>query len=246
LPRLTKAWRLTPFPAPPSYARGAGGGRGLELHLGRWYNGNRADVYELRTTTRLGGPFTHGFGLTLLVNDTLGRRRAFYGLGYEMQVGRGRATLGPYAAHGTRAGTFHRHVHAGARRSVDRGRRARMAAALLVCPGRRAALSPRGSGPERVLESTPRCAQGRERDARVSFGLGSRAGGSGGVGTAPLPTCRRRCRPRPSPATRAKWCRRHSKPWGRRTSGAVRPTTGSIVPDWFSTPTASTAFGCRA
>ena len=97
MPRLTKAWRLTPFLLLPATLGAQGGGRGLELHLGRWYNGNRADVYELRTTTRLGGPFTHGFGVTLLVNDTLGRRRAFYGLGYEMQVGRGRATLGPYA-----------------------------------------------------------------------------------------------------------------------------------------------------
>src|SRR6185295_12674126 len=75
LPRLTKAWRLTPFLLLPATLGAQGEGRGLELHLGRWYNGNRADVYELRTTTRLGGPFTHGFGLTLLVNDILGRRR---------------------------------------------------------------------------------------------------------------------------------------------------------------------------
>src|SRR2546422_9239622 len=81
-----------------------GGGRALELHLGRWYNGNRADVYELRTSARLGGLFTHGFGLAALVSDNLGRRRAFYGLGYEVQAGRGRATLGPYALAGLALG----------------------------------------------------------------------------------------------------------------------------------------------
>src|SRR5207237_79509 len=75
-------------------------GRGMELHLGRWYNGNRADVYEFRTSSVLGGPFTHGFGASVLVNDSLGRRRAFYGLGYELQAWRGRGTFGPYALGG--------------------------------------------------------------------------------------------------------------------------------------------------
>jgi len=81
-----------------------GQGRGVELHLGRWYNGNRADVYEFRTSSALGGPFTHGFGASVLVNDSLGRRRAFYGLGYEVQAWRGRATLGPYALAGLALG----------------------------------------------------------------------------------------------------------------------------------------------
>src|SRR5256884_1955084 len=85
----------------------AGQGRGMELHLGRWYNGNRADVYEFRTSSALGGgggPFTHGFGASVLVNDSLGRRRAFYGIGYELQAWRGRATLGPYALAGVALG----------------------------------------------------------------------------------------------------------------------------------------------
>ena len=81
-----------------------GQGRGVELHLGRWYNGNRADVYEFRTSSALGGPFTHGFGASVLVNDSLGRRRAFYGLGYEVQAWRGRAPLGPYALAGLALG----------------------------------------------------------------------------------------------------------------------------------------------
>ena len=80
-------------------------GTGWELHLGRWYNGNRANVYEFRTSSRSGGgPFTHGFGASVLVNDSLGRRRAYYGLGYELQAWRGQATLGPYALAGLALG----------------------------------------------------------------------------------------------------------------------------------------------
>ncbi len=101
---LTERWRLAPLFLLPATLAAQSGGRGLELHLGRWYNGNRADVYELRTSSRLGGPFTHGFGMSLLVSDTLGRRRAFYGLGYEVQAWRGRATLGPYALAGLALG----------------------------------------------------------------------------------------------------------------------------------------------
>jgi cell wall-associated NlpC family hydrolase len=79
-------------------------GRGLEFHLGRWYNGNRATVYEFRTSAPLGGPFTHGFGVAVLVHDSLGRRRAFYGLGYELQAWRSRASFGPYLLAGLALG----------------------------------------------------------------------------------------------------------------------------------------------
>ena len=102
--RLTDRWRLAPLLLLPATLAAQGGGRGVELHLGRWYNGNRADVYELRTSSRLAGAFTHGVGISLLVNDTLGRRRAFYGGGYEIQAGRGRRTLGPYALAGLALG----------------------------------------------------------------------------------------------------------------------------------------------
>ncbi len=72
----------------------------MELHLGRWYNGNRATTYEFRASSRLTGAFSHGFTVTALVHDSLGRRRAFYGMGYELQVLRGRSTLGPYLVGG--------------------------------------------------------------------------------------------------------------------------------------------------
>src|SRR5207245_6752066 len=61
-------------------------GRDWEFHRGRWYNGNRSDSYEFRTSARWGGPFTHGFGAQVFLHDSLGRRRAFYGLGYELQA----------------------------------------------------------------------------------------------------------------------------------------------------------------
>ena len=106
MPPLIKSWRLIPLLVLPSaLAAQDGGGRALELHRGRWYNGNRADVYEFRTSSRLGGgPFTQGLGIAVLVSDTLGRRRAFYGLGYEVQAWRGRTTLGPYALAGLALG----------------------------------------------------------------------------------------------------------------------------------------------
>ena len=97
----TKPWRIALGLVPATLL---GQGRGFEVHLGRWYNGNRATVYEFRTSARAAGPLTHGFGVLVLVNDSLGRRRAFYGLGYELQAGRGQATLGPYALAGLALG----------------------------------------------------------------------------------------------------------------------------------------------
>jgi len=79
-------------------------GRDWELHLGRWYTGNGANVYEFRTSSRLTGPLTHGFGAGVLVNDSLGRRRAFYGMGYEIQGWRSRSGFGPYALAGLALG----------------------------------------------------------------------------------------------------------------------------------------------
>lgn len=69
----------------------------VELHIGHWWSEGRAASYELRTNAPLGGAFTHGLVLLALVHDTLGRNRAFYGLGYELQLYRRRRTFGPYA-----------------------------------------------------------------------------------------------------------------------------------------------------
>lgn len=74
----------------------AQGGRDVDLLYGRWYQGNRATTYGLRTDGPLGGIFSHGVSVQVAVHDTLGRQRAFYGAGWELHALRRRATLGPY------------------------------------------------------------------------------------------------------------------------------------------------------
>lgn len=76
--------------------RSAGQARELELHLGRWWGGGGGRAYELRATYPLGGVFTHALSGTVLAHDSLGRNRAFYGLGYELQALRRQKTLAPY------------------------------------------------------------------------------------------------------------------------------------------------------
>ncbi|MGH7522558.1 MAG: C40 family peptidase [Gemmatimonadales bacterium] len=71
---------------------------------GRWYRGNQSATYELRTTTPIGNTFAHGLAAYMLVHDSLGRRRAFYGAGWELQAFRHRRTFGPYALAGVALG----------------------------------------------------------------------------------------------------------------------------------------------
>ncbi|MGH7701277.1 MAG: NlpC/P60 family protein [Gemmatimonadales bacterium] len=79
-------------------------GREVELHVGRWWPDGRATSYELRTTSPLGPALSHGLSATVLVHDSLGRNRAFYGVGYELQAFRRRAGLAPYAVVGVTLG----------------------------------------------------------------------------------------------------------------------------------------------
>lgn len=79
-------------------------GRDVDLLYGRWYRGNQTTTYELRTTTPLGRVFGHGLAAHVLVHDSLGRRRAFYGAGWELQAFRHRRTFGPYAIAGAALG----------------------------------------------------------------------------------------------------------------------------------------------
>jgi len=81
-----------------------GQGRDVDLLYGRWYQGNQSTSYELRTVTPLGGIFSHGLAAQVLIHDRLGRRRAFYGVGWELQALRRRATIGPYATVGVALG----------------------------------------------------------------------------------------------------------------------------------------------
>jgi NlpC/P60 family protein len=70
-------------------------GRGVDVSYGRWYNGNRARTYELRSGH---------LAAQVLVHDSLGRRRAFYGAGWQLNAFRHRSTLGPYAIVGASLG----------------------------------------------------------------------------------------------------------------------------------------------
>lgn len=70
-------------------------GRDVEVLYGRWYSGNRANTYELR--------FGH-LRAQVLVHDSLGRRRAFYGAGWELRALRRPGTLAPYVVAGVSLG----------------------------------------------------------------------------------------------------------------------------------------------
>ncbi len=100
-PRIEVALLLACVPAGLA-AQGAG--RDVDVLYGRWYQGNRAAIYELRTDTPLTGALSHGFAVQVLVHDSLGRRRAFYGAGWELHALRRRATLGPYIITGVALG----------------------------------------------------------------------------------------------------------------------------------------------
>jgi cell wall-associated NlpC family hydrolase len=72
-------------------------GRDLDVFYGRWYQGNRATTYELRSGH---------LALQALVHDSLGRRRAFYGAGLERHALRRRTPgpIGPYLIVGVSLG----------------------------------------------------------------------------------------------------------------------------------------------
>ncbi len=80
--------------------------RALELHFGRASGdgGSSSASYEIRTSRPFGRALAHGLGATVLVDDDLGRRRAFYGAGYELQALRRRRTFGPYGLIGVQLG----------------------------------------------------------------------------------------------------------------------------------------------
>jgi len=79
-------------------------GRDVDFLYGRWYQGNQSTSYELRTATPLGSALSHGLAGYVLLHDSLGRNRAFYGAGWELQAFRHRRTFGPYALAGVALG----------------------------------------------------------------------------------------------------------------------------------------------
>jgi cell wall-associated NlpC family hydrolase len=76
--------------------------REVGLLYGSWAV-SRVESYEARLDRPLGGWLRHGVTLHALIErDAAGRD--FFGVGYELQVGRGRGTLAPYAVLGSALG----------------------------------------------------------------------------------------------------------------------------------------------
>jgi hypothetical protein len=74
---------------------GQGATRRIDLRYGEWNraDGGSAANYALRSTRPLIGPVQHGLGVHVVVDQRAGRRRAFYGAGYEVTAFRGRRGL---------------------------------------------------------------------------------------------------------------------------------------------------------
>ena len=79
-------------------------GRDVDLRFGRWYQGNHSTTYELRTDAPLAGVFSHGLTAQMLIHDSLGRHRAFYGAGWQVHAFRRRSIVGPYLLGGVSLG----------------------------------------------------------------------------------------------------------------------------------------------
>jgi NlpC/P60 family protein len=161
-------------------------GRQLEFHTGRWYGGNPANTYEFRTTTRLGGVLTHGLSAAALVSDALGRNRAFYGLGYELQAWRRRRPLGAYALAGVALGlsTDTSTQQLAAQWSVGGGAEWQPVSWFAVGGETRYRFEDRG--PRGFWRAGSDARGGLSAALGVSIGWGSRRGGRGPAGTGPV------------------------------------------------------------
>jgi len=165
-------------------------GRNVELVYGRWYQGNRATTYELRTDAPLGraGSFSHGFAVQALVHDSLGRRRAFYGAGWELHALRRRAIFGPYAIAGVTLGlsTDTSHQALAALWSVGGGVEWRPTSWLAVGAEGRYRLEDRG--PRGFWHPGPDARKGVSLAMGLSIPFGGGAGASGArAGSRPAP-----------------------------------------------------------
>ena len=76
-------------------ALSAQGSRDLEFLWGRWYSGNRASTYEIRSGH---------WSAQALIHNSLGRRRAFYGFGWGMRVLQRQGGFAPYFTTGVSLG----------------------------------------------------------------------------------------------------------------------------------------------
>ena len=70
-------------------------GGDVEFLWGRWYSGNRATTYEIRSGH---------WSAQALIHNSLGRRRAFYGFGWGIRVLQGSGGFAPYFTTGVSLG----------------------------------------------------------------------------------------------------------------------------------------------
>lgn len=103
-PRTNRALIVVGALAAASPLYGQDRGRDIDFLYGRWYQGNQSRSYELRTDAPLSGIFSHGLAVQILIHDSLGRNRAFYGAGWELHAWRHRSTFGPYGVAGVSLG----------------------------------------------------------------------------------------------------------------------------------------------
>ncbi|HXI33843.1 MAG TPA: NlpC/P60 family protein, partial [Gemmatimonadales bacterium] len=157
--------------------------RDVEAHYGRWYGGNDATTYEVRSSQPWFGALTHGPVAAVVLNDSLGRRRAFYGLGYELQAFRRRTALGPYALVGLLMGlsTDTTTQEIAAQWNVGGGVEWRPIDRFAIGAEARYRLEDRG--PHGFWHPRSDARRGISFSAGVTIGLG-RGGGSGGSRTA--------------------------------------------------------------
>jgi cell wall-associated NlpC family hydrolase len=108
LPRATRRGVVIAAAAAVLWSMGGGAlsatQRQVEVHAGRWLGSQDAMIYQLRNSRHLTGPLSHGLTLSATISDTLGRRRAFYGVGYDLLLFRQTRGLAPYGLLGVALG----------------------------------------------------------------------------------------------------------------------------------------------
>jgi cell wall-associated NlpC family hydrolase len=162
-------------------------GRDVELRYGRWYQGNRSTSYELRTDAPLAAIFSHGLALQVLVHDSLGRHRAFYGAGWQVHAFRRRSTFGPYFIAGVALGLSTDTTAQSLAALWTGGAGVEWRPAPWVALGFEGVYRLQDVGPRGFWHSTPRSREGIAATFGFSFLVGKRTAGKGGRERLPPP-----------------------------------------------------------
>jgi len=178
---------------PPLSAQKAG--RDLDFLYGRWYQGNQSTSYELRTAVPLAGIFSHGLAAQVLIHDSLGRHRAFYGAGWQVHALRHRSTFGPYAIGGVALGLSTDTTTEELAALWTLGGGLEWRPAPWVGLGLETVYHLQDVGPRGFWRSAPGSRDGFAASLNFSFAIGSGGGGSGATRS----SADRSSRPPPEP-----------------------------------------------